>query len=114
MPRFCEVCNNLLSVIATADAFSYKCIKCQRSYQPSHDDSLRYEDTKGTNLIVYKPILKNAGRDPVNPKVRKTCTKCKNTVVRQVRLGDDMRLINICANEKCCKQWIEGLEKSTV
>lgn len=107
MPRFCETCNNLLSVIATSDEFYFKCIKCQLTYRPSEDDSLRFESTKGTNLIVYKTILKNAGRDPVNPKVRKPCDGCASTIVRQVRLGDDMRLINICIN--CDKQWIEGL-----
>lgn len=107
---FCKTCANLLSVIATSDEFYFRCVKCQLTYQPSDNDSLRHESTKGTNLIVYKTILANAGKDPVNPKVRKTCTKCKSGIVRQVRLGDDMRLINICI--KCDKQWIEGLEKA--
>jgi DNA-directed RNA polymerase subunit M/transcription elongation factor TFIIS len=109
MPLFCQICNNLLSVIATSDEFYFKCISCQSIYQPDEKDSLRYENIKGTNLIIYKTILQNAGRDPVNPKVKKNCTTCKNDIVRQVRLGEDMRLINICT--KCGKQWIEGLEK---
>ena len=108
MPLFCQECNNLLSIITTADEFFFKCIKCQKTYTPSDDDSLRYDDVKGTNLIIYKTILQNAGKDPVNPKVRKTCKKCESDIVKQVRLGEDMRLINVCV--KCDTQWIEGTE----
>jgi DNA-directed RNA polymerase subunit M/transcription elongation factor TFIIS len=112
MPLFCKTCDNLLSVIATSSEFYFKCIKCQTIYDPDNYDTLRHENIKGTNLIIYKTILQNAGRDPVNPKVKKDCTTCRNNIVRQVRLGEDMRLINICT--KCDKQWIEGLEKKIV
>jgi DNA-directed RNA polymerase subunit M/transcription elongation factor TFIIS len=109
MPLFCASCDNLLSIITTSDEFYYKCIKCQKIYQPNNDDILCYEDVKGTNLIIYKTILQNAGQDPVNPKIRKDCIKCKNTIVKQVRLGEDMRLINVCTS--CNEQWIEGVEE---
>ena len=109
---FCKICDNMLSAITTADKFYFKCVRCQVTYEPEPNDTLRYEDIKGTNLLVYKTILKNAGRDPVNPKVRKTCTGCGNKIAKQVRLGDDMRLINVCT--KCGKQWIEGLAKVAV
>jgi len=106
MPMFCKLCNNLLSIITTADEFYFKCVKCQINYTPDKKDSLRYEDTTGANLVIYKTILKNAGRDPVNPKVKKKCKKCKNTIVKQVRLSNDLRLINVCI--KCNNQWLEG------
>jgi DNA-directed RNA polymerase subunit M/transcription elongation factor TFIIS len=108
MPLFCSYCSNLLSVVTTSDNFFYKCIKCQKIFTPDANDSLRYENIKGTNLIIYKTILQNAGSDPVNPKVRKDCT-CGNDIVKQVRLGDDMRLINVCT--KCNKQWLESFEE---
>jgi hypothetical protein len=43
----------------------------------------------------------------MNPKVKKECS-CGSDVVRQVRLGEDMKLINTCIN--CNKQWLEGTE----
>lgn len=109
MPLFCQTCNNLLSRITTSDQFYFRCNSCNQSYNPTDNDTLQYEEIKGTNLVVYKTILQNAGRDPVNPKVKKDCVnnKCDSNIVKQVRLGDDMRLINICP--KCNKQWIEGL-----
>lgn len=105
---FCQECLNLLSVITTSDELFLKCIKCQKITLTGPKDSLRYEDIKGTNLVIYKTILQNAGKDPVNPKVKKDCKKCKNDIVKQVRLGSDMRLINICTN--CNEQWLEGVD----
>ena len=107
MPLFCTACDNLLTIITTADEFYFKCSKCNIQYTPNDNDMLRYEDIRGTNLIVYKTILQNAGQDPVNPKVIKQCS-CGHNIVRQVRLGEDMKLINTCV--KCNKQWLEGTE----
>lgn len=106
MPLFCEVCNNLLSKISTADTFYFNCVKCKSNYKPTDNDSLRYESTHDTNIAVYNIILQNARKDPVNPKVNKKCKKCDNNIVKQVRLTDDMRLINVCT--ECNEQWLEN------
>lgn len=105
MKLFCTICNNLLVVNTSADDFYFKCNKCYQIYKPDESDTLHYEDIKGTNLIIYKTILQNAGKDPVNPKIYKDCT-CGNNIVRQVRLGDALQLINICI--KCDKKWLES------
>lgn len=110
MPLFCGVCNNLLSVITLSDNFYFRCMKCYKTYKPNDADTLRFEEIKGTNLLVYKTILKTAGKDPVNPKVKVECKKCHNDIAKQVRLGEDMRLINICVN--CDNQWIEGTDEN--
>jgi hypothetical protein len=73
--------------------------------KPSDKDSLVYENVTGTNLIIYKSILHNAGRDPVNPIVFRKC-KCGNNYARQVRLGNEMKLINTCI--ECGDQWLDG------
>jgi len=105
MPLFCRLCNNLLVVDTTADSFNFKCTKCEHIEQPSDSDSLRFEEVIGTNFTIYGSILRNAGKDPVNPKVSKLC-KCGNKTARQVRLGNEMRLINTCI--KCGEQWLDG------
>jgi len=106
MPLFCTNCNNLLTVVTTADSFYFKCISCQEVFEPTATDTLRREWIKGDDLLVHKTILQNAGRDPANPKVYRDCA-CGARIAKQVRLGDDMRLINICTG--CDKQTIEGL-----
>jgi len=93
-------------MITTTDEFYYKCVKCQIKIDINDEDTLRFEESKGMNLIIYQTILQNAARDPLNPKVKKQCKFCKNNILRQVRLGEDMRLINICP--ECNEQWIEG------
>jgi len=105
MPLFCPVCQNLMIIATTADEFMYQCTKCMTQEKPSDKDSLVYENVTGTNLIIYKSILHNAGRDPVNPIVFRKC-KCGSNTARQVRLGNEMKLINTCI--KCSDQWLDG------
>ena len=109
MPLFCSICQNLLVVSTTADTFHFKCVKCESVEKPDERDTLRYENISGTNLTSYKAILLTAGKDPVNPKVRREC-KCGSNVVRQVRLGNEMRLINTCIS--CNDQWLDGTRET--
>ncbi len=109
MPLFCSICSNLMVVSTTADTFLFKCNKCETTEEPTDKDSLRYEDVSGINLVVYKAILLNAGKDSVNPKVKKQC-ECGNDKVRQVRLGSEMKLINTCID--CGKQWLDGTKET--
>jgi DNA-directed RNA polymerase subunit M/transcription elongation factor TFIIS len=103
---FCKVCNNLLIDVCTADTFTYKCSQCDITYEPTAKDTLRYDDIKGTNLIVYQCILQNANVDPVGNKAYVNCIKCDSKIVSQMRLGDNMRLVNTCI--ECAEQWLEG------
>ena len=105
MPLFCEKCENLLSVITTASKFYFYCISCAQSYPHKEVDTLCLEQIKGTNVSISKTILQHANEDPVGPKIFKKCHKCNYHIVRQVRLDEDMRLINACV--KCNEQWLE-------
>ena len=105
MKYFCDNCNNLLDINTTNDELTFKCLTCFASYKSEADDSLRYEETKGGNLVIFQTILNKAMNDPVNLKAYVTCHKCKHNIAKSVRLGDELRLINIC--ESCGFQWIE-------
>jgi DNA-directed RNA polymerase subunit M/transcription elongation factor TFIIS len=106
MSLFCTTCHTLLTVVTSTDMFYFKCIKCQKNYEPNDTDTLHYVEESKTNFASYKQILKNASRDPANPKVLLDCTKCDSKYVKQVRLGESKKLINCCI--KCNNQWIEG------
>ncbi len=108
MPLFCPACNNLLTVITKADAFYFNCLNCHQSYKPTDEDTLRHEEVNNSKFLNYRIILQNANRDPMNPKVKKECA-CGHDMARQVRLGSDMKLINVCI--KCNKQTIEGVDE---
>lgn len=94
-----------MTIATTADEFHYQCNKCMTVEKPANKDTLVFEDVTGTNLIIYKSILKNAGRDPVNPKVLRKCS-CGSKFAKQVRLGNEMKLINTCI--ACGEQWLDG------
>ena len=111
MPLFCSNCNNLMVITTTADTFNYKCNSCYNIELPTNEDSLVYKDVTGINLTVYKSILYNAGKDPVNPKVQRLC-KCGNEFARQVRLGTEMKLINTCT--VCSEQWLDGTNNDSI
>jgi hypothetical protein len=55
--------------------------------------------------MIYSKILDNALKDPVTLKAKKDCInpKCKGKLVKQVRIGDEMLLYNICL--KCETKW---------
>lgn len=101
---FCSTCNNLLNIITSSSSFYFKCDRCAKNYEPTDDDSLRFDQTKETDFLIYKSILRNAGKDPVNPKYNEKCHKCENSIVKRVMLGNEMRLISVCT--KCSTQWV--------
>jgi DNA-directed RNA polymerase subunit M/transcription elongation factor TFIIS len=105
MKYFCNNCNNLLDINTANDVLSFKCLSCYTLYDADDDDTLRYEDSKSGNLIIFNKILSKAVRDPANIKANVTCPKCNNTIAKRVRLGKELRLINICTS--CTFQWIE-------
>jgi DNA-directed RNA polymerase subunit M/transcription elongation factor TFIIS len=102
---FCPACGTLLNKITGSDSFFFRCDKCQEHSVPNAKDTLFYEDTAGTNLMVFAQLLRNAGQDPVNPKIRTSCRKstCSSEMARQVRLAD-MSLVSICI--KCGEKWL--------
>lgn len=104
MKYFCDNCNNLLDINTNNDELTFKCMTCYTVYKSEADDSMRYEETTGGNLIIFQTILNEAVNDPASLKERITCPKCKNCMAKTARLGSELRLIYIC--EKCKFQWI--------
>ena len=105
MKYFCDYCKNLLDTDTNNESLKFVCMTCHTLYKSEPDDSLRYEETDDGNLIIFQTIINKAREDPMGIKEKQTCPKCKHHIAKQVRLGDELRLINIC--EKCNFQWIE-------
>lgn len=105
MNNFCKNCQNLLCVNTSEEKLSFKCMACFTQYPATDNDSLRFEEVKDKKLVIFTKILENSARDPVNLKVYKKCSKCNNNIAKQVRLGDELQLINIC--ERCNFKWLE-------
>ena len=106
MSKFCGICDNLLVAIYTNDELAFRCNTCFIPYKSSPEDTLRYEKIKESNIMIFEKIMNKAVKDPATIKAKIDCidTKCKGTIVKQVRVGSDMRLYNIC--EICEKRWL--------
>jgi len=105
MKLFCDNCDNKLNISIENEQLYYKCINCFAVYKSEDDDTLIYEKIKNNNINIYENILNNANEDILNLKEFTKCPKCKNHISKTIRIGNELRLINIC--EKCEFKWIK-------
>lgn len=104
MKNFCDNCQNLLYIDTKNNELKFNCRTCLASYKSEDDDTLRYEETKNSNLIMFHTILNEAINDDATLKEFINCPKCKHNIAKSVRLGTELRLIHICI--KCSFQWV--------
>ena len=104
MSKFCKECDNLLSSKYTNEELSFNCDLCYIAYKSTPEDTLRKDRVKEQDVMKYAKILKKAADDPATMKARIDCLdkKCNGTIAKQVRLGENMLLFNICI--KCGTQ----------
>ena len=96
---FCTVCSNLLTVDIVNDNLIFICLACQSRYESTDEDSLRYEEVKGSDIQIFKKILEKIADDPANPKMFRDCPvkdKCDGKIAKYVRLGEDMKMVYSC------------------
>jgi DNA-directed RNA polymerase subunit M/transcription elongation factor TFIIS len=98
---FCRICSTLLTVDAVNDQLRFVCMSCHSHYEAADDDSLRYEEVKGSDIAIFSKILEKIAEDPTNPKVFRECVvpKCGSKIAKYVRLGDEMKMVYSCV--KC-------------
>lgn len=105
MKLFCDNCDNKLVISTDNDTLKFKCTNCFTLYNSENDDTLLYEKIKNNTITVYENILNNAKYDNLNIKEFASCPKCKNHISKTIRIGDEMRIINIC--EQCDFKWLK-------
>ncbi len=106
MTKFCKNCDNLLVPNFENDKLVFMCMLCRTRYASEAEDTLRYEYVKYDNVMVFEKILSKAVDDPAVMKAYVNCIndKCGGKIVKRVRIGEDMRLYNICIS--CRTQWL--------
>ncbi len=103
MVKFCDICSKLLVIDTTPTTCRFICTNCNdRVTELTDEDTLLYERNIGQEIYKYGSILRNAGKDQLNKRVELKCSKCSHAYSRQVRIGEDLRLINVC--ESCDNQ----------
>jgi DNA-directed RNA polymerase subunit M/transcription elongation factor TFIIS len=106
MAKFCEICENLLLPNFSENKINFICNICHISYASDSVDTLRRERVKESDINIFSKILNKANDDPCTIKARIKCKndKCVSDVVKQVRVGQDLKLYNICT--VCNLQWL--------
>ena len=104
--KFCQICNNRLTCSYTNEELNFRCNVCKNPYPPNPRDTLRYSRMKSNYVDMHKKKLDKAvdDRTIIYTKLKCVADKCKSERVKQVRIGDDMRLFNVCV--ECRFQWL--------
>jgi DNA-directed RNA polymerase subunit RPC12/RpoP len=89
---------NILDDITNKTEFYYKCTKCNKTFEPTDEDTLRFRQTfnNAETTIRNNSMLLNAAFDTTNPATYKDCPKCSKKIVRYVVIGDTMKYIYTC------------------
>lgn len=98
MAKFCDICENLLLPNFTDNKIIFRCNTCLISYPSNATDTLRRERIKESDINIFSKILDKSSMDPATIKAHIKCKndKCSGNLVKQVRVGQDMRLYNVC------------------
>lgn len=104
MSKFCtENCNNLLETITGADTFMYKCSGCGKTYNPTAEDTrILHHVMYSSEIDKYKNLLESVKYDVSAPEVFMDCKKCKNNIVKKIRIQDNLAPTYVC---KCGNVW---------
>lgn len=96
--KFCTRCNNWVEANFNNDVLTFKCATCHIDYPSNQYDTLRKESIKESDLTQFSKIIDKAVYDPATIKASVDCknSKCIGKLVKQIRIGEDMRLFNIC------------------
>jgi len=104
MTLLCEQCDNILE-IKTEETIEFHCNGCNKTYEATPEDTLRYKKNSQTPQI-NDHIIKLAIFVPTNPIYYKTCLKCKQKrLVVQIEYNRNGLAKNIC--KTCNYNWFE-------
>lgn len=105
--KFCPSCNSLLEKAIIRDVLMFRCNKNCSSEYPATDEDVLMDRGRGEStaedIRSFHVLLRNASKDPTNPRDNIECPKCKFTPVAYVRLSGSLHKVYTCA--KCKHVW---------
>lgn len=104
MVKFCNFCKNILHIRYTNEDIIFICNACNEIHEKNDDDTLIYRKNYHNEFDNFEDILHNSKYDDVIKKEFKKCISCTNDIVKHVRVGNSMKLFNICT--KCEEIWL--------
>lgn len=106
--KFCNNCNNILYKSTENDILKYICNTCLLEKDASPEDTLMlnisFSDNK--NLLKSEIYLNIANKDPISPYINENCTKCENTIIKQICIENNGKSIYICP--KCNNRFMKN------
>ena len=106
--KFCHNCNNILSKSTYNNVLKFICNTCLNEIPSTAEDTLMSNVSLQESETLYKSeiYLNIASKDPVGNFIKKNCTKCDETIIKQALISDNGEAINICP--KCGNKFMQA------
>lgn len=100
--KFCNTCNNILTVSTANNELEFVCVNCDRTYKSNPDDSLlidviisKEKKIDNSEIGAYINSVKN---DNVANLTFKECPACHCTISKQILVESSIYICNDCGN----------------
>ena len=105
--KFCNNCNNILVKSTSNGILKFTCQTCLFEKKAGLEDTLMANVSFKNNTDLYKSeiYLNLAHNDKISTLVFKNCTKCDETIIKQISIGDNGTAIYVCP--KCNNKFID-------
>jgi DNA-directed RNA polymerase subunit M/transcription elongation factor TFIIS len=97
---FCKKCEALLEKNTNKKILRFNCPKCGDIEKASAEDTMIFEETR-VKITSFTTLIKKAGGDRSIFKKRIDCKSCGGEFMKQIRLPNNLRLLNVCIDAKC-------------
>ena len=106
--KFCHNCNNILSKTTHNNILKFICNTCLTEIESTAEDTLMSNVSlqESETLSKSEIYLNLSPKDPISPLIKKNCTKCDETIIRQIMIGDNGEAIFICP--KCENKFMQA------
>ena len=105
--KFCNNCNNILSKSTHNNILKFICNTCLTEIPSKAEDTLMSNVSLQESETLYKSeiYLNVAHNDPLVPLINKKCTKCDETIIKQILIGENYQGVFICP--KCKNKFVD-------
>jgi DNA-directed RNA polymerase subunit M/transcription elongation factor TFIIS len=96
--KFCHNCNNILSKSTHNNILKFICNTCLTEIDSNPEDTLMTNVSLQESKTLYKSeiYLNISAKDSLSPLIYRECTKCKESIIRQIMVGDNGEAIYVC------------------
>jgi DNA-directed RNA polymerase subunit M/transcription elongation factor TFIIS len=92
MPKFCEICNNL---VIFDNAGNFICSSCKNVTKMTDEESMISDNHRLDEAQQFTALVRGSPKDPTSKKINIKCEKC-NEYKTVIHLGVEEKTLLLC------------------